>query len=232
MASIQALLRGTELFKGFGARAIRRIALQTVFQDSRRGAHVLRRGQLSVGLYIVLRGHVKLSLVAANRREKVVAVVGPGQTFAEEALFFGDTAILDAQCVEHSKLLLVARGSVFAECNMNPLFLRNLLHHLIGRLRDLLLDVEACSFFSGTARVIAYLLRTLPAASEQEPRRLVLETKKKVIALQVNVTPEHLSRIFHELVAAHVIEMHGREIVIPDLEKLRSHMQLHELHAR
>jgi CRP-like cAMP-binding protein len=43
-----------------------------------------------------------------------------------------------------------------------------------------------------------------------------------VLASRLNMTPEHFSRILHDLNAAGLIEMNGRAIRIPDLERLRT----------
>jgi CRP-like cAMP-binding protein len=48
-----------------------------------------------------------------------------------------------------------------------------------------------------------------------------LSAGKSVIASRLNMTPEHFSRILHELGHAGVIEIEGRTVRIPDLEKLR-----------
>jgi CRP-like cAMP-binding protein len=36
------------------------------------------------------------------------------------------------------------------------------------------------------------------------------------------MTPEHFSRILHDLAAGGLIEVNGRSVSIPDLERLRS----------
>jgi CRP-like cAMP-binding protein len=42
-----------------------------------------------------------------------------------------------------------------------------------------------------------------------------------VIASRLNMTPEHFSRILHDLAAGGLIEVNGRSVSIPDLERLR-----------
>jgi CRP-like cAMP-binding protein len=43
-----------------------------------------------------------------------------------------------------------------------------------------------------------------------------------VIASRLNMTPEHFSRILHDLSSAGLIEVNGRAVRIPDLERLRA----------
>jgi len=48
-----------------------------------------------------------------------------------------------------------------------------------------------------------------------------LSAGKSVIASRLNMTPEHFSRILHELGNDGVIEIHGRTVRIPDVGRLR-----------
>ena len=51
----------------------------------------------------------------------------------------------------------------------------------------------------------------------------MLPTSKAVVASRLNVTPEHFSRILHDLSEKGLIDVVGREIRILDPAKLRSH---------
>jgi CRP-like cAMP-binding protein len=68
-------------------------------------------------------------------------------------------------------------------------------------------------------RVIGYLLQHVP--DQTGSAELALPTSKQVIASRLNLTPETLSRILHELAEAQLIRVHGRQITIIDLARLR-----------
>jgi CRP-like cAMP-binding protein len=42
-----------------------------------------------------------------------------------------------------------------------------------------------------------------------------------VLASRLNMTPEHFSRILHDLAAQGLIEVNGRSIRVPDVARLR-----------
>ena len=52
---------------------------------------------------------------------------------------------------------------------------------------------------------------------------LTLPTSKAVVASRLNVTPEHFSRILHDLSERGLIAVEGREIRIVDSAKLRDY---------
>jgi CRP-like cAMP-binding protein len=55
------------------------------------------------------------------------------------------------------------------------------------------------------------------------PYSVTLPTSKAVVASRLNVTPEHFSRILHELTQRGLITVEGREIRIIEAAKLRDY---------
>jgi CRP-like cAMP-binding protein len=51
---------------------------------------------------------------------------------------------------------------------------------------------------------------------------VTLPAGKSVIASRLNITPEHFSRILHELTEAQLIAVNGRTVRILDMERLRT----------
>jgi len=113
---------------------------------------------------------------------------------------------------------------VFEELERTPQFARKMLAGLSRRLHGLISDVEAYSLQSGTQRVIGFLLRQDEQRSEaNEPYVVTLPTSKANVASRLNLTPEHFSRILHDLVASGLIVVDGRDVRIVDVPRLRSH---------
>ena len=115
-------------------------------------------------------------------------------------------------------LLHVAKQCVFSELAHDPAFSRKMLSGLSRRLHGLVKDVEAYSLRSSAERVIGYLLR-----DEEAPAMIELSAGKSVVASRLNMTPEHFSRVLHELSSAGFIEVEGRTVRILDLEGLRGY---------
>jgi CRP-like cAMP-binding protein len=101
-------------------------------------------------------------------------------------------------------------------------FARRMIAGLARRLHGLVRDVEAYTLRSGQERVIGYLLAELPEGAESGAGEVRLTPGKSVLASRLNMTPEHFSRILHDLVAAGLIEVNGRSIRVPEIARLRS----------
>jgi CRP-like cAMP-binding protein len=220
----QAFLSRLPLFEELAAEELDRIAAGTTELHVPRGEIVVNRGEPCVGFHLVVYGQVKLAFLSPQGGEKVVEIVAPGYSFGEALMFMGKPYIVMAQTLADSLLLHVSKKVVFDEIERDPAFARKMLAGLSRRLHSLISDVESYSMQSGTERVIGYLLRQDAAqARTNDPYVLTLPTSKAVVASRLNVTPEHFSRILHDLSERGLINVEGREIRILDAAKLRDY---------
>jgi CRP-like cAMP-binding protein len=142
-------------------------------------------------------------------------------SFGEAVMFLERPYPVYAQTLSDSLLLHVSKSAVFSEIECNPNFSRQLLGGLSRRLHGLISDVEAYSLRSGAQRVIGYLLRDLQhVGSDDTEGEVTLPIGKGVIASRLNLTPQHFSRILHELTAQRLITVEGRKVRITDLKGL------------
>src|SRR5690606_7010187 len=149
--------------------------------------------------------------------EKVVELVGPGYSFGEAVMFANKPYIVTATALEDSMLLHVAREAILTELARTPGFALKLLAGLSRRLHGLMGDVEGYTLNSGTQRVIGYLMKE----SMEDGDIVTLHATKMVVASRLNLTPEHFSRILHDLADQELIQVQGKHIVILDVERLR-----------
>lgn len=211
------------LFRELPGADIQRIASKTVAIDAPRGTVLLRRGDPCRGFHVIVFGRIKLSLQSLQGVEKVVELMGPGQSFGEALMFIEEPYLVTAESVDDAKVLHVPRDIVFAEIDRDPSFARRMLAGLSWRLHHLMMDVESYTLNTGTQRVIGYLLRGKTEAGAENSVTISLEASKGVIASRLSLTQEHFSRILHQLMASGLINIHKREIHVPDIQRLLQH---------
>jgi len=220
----QAFLSRLPLFEELAPEELDRVAAGTTELHVPRGEIVFNRGDPCVGFHLVVYGQVKLAFVSPQGGEKVVEIVAPGFSFGEALMFMGKPYIVMAQTLADSMLLHVSKKVVFDELERDPAFARKMLAGMARRLHGLISDVEAYSMQSGTERVIGYLLRQdVDAPRANGGYTVSLPTSKSVVASRLNVTPEHFSRILHDLAEKQLIAVDGRNITIHDAGKLRDY---------
>lgn len=222
---VNDFLANIPLLRDASAEEVERMAAGTRRVYAQKGEALFRRGEPCEGFWIILYGQVKLSVTSPQGMEKVIEIVGPGLTFGEAIMFMDMPYIVSAQALVDSLLLHVSKATVFAELESNPGFARKMLAGLSRRLHGLIRDVESYSMRSGTERVIGFLMRidSNENGDEAAGGAVTLPASKVTIASRLNLTPEHFSRILHDLAAAGLIEVNGKTIRVPDMQKLRDY---------
>ena len=217
----QAFLANLAMFSEMSREELDRVAAATLPIYADKGEAVVHCGDPCTGFHVVVYGQVKLGFTSAQGIEKVIEIVRPGETFGEALMFLDQPYIVSGHALSDSLLLHVAKHAVLAELEHDAGFARRLLSGLALRVHGLVRDVEAYTLRSGQERVIGYLLADAPAQVNGHPVEVLLAPGKSVIASRLNMTPEHFSRILHDLSAEGLIVVNGRSVRIPDLDSLR-----------
>jgi CRP/FNR family transcriptional regulator, dissimilatory nitrate respiration regulator len=217
----QAFLSNLPLFRELAPEEIELIAAGTREVRIRRGDMLFQKGDPCRGFHIVVYGQIKLLFMTPQGDEKVIEIMGPGQSFGEAVMFMEKPYVVSSQALADSLLLHVSRDVVFEGIDRDAKFARRMIAGLSRRLHHLVSDVEAYSLRSATQRVIGYLLRPEHDHDDEGKGTVVtLPATKSVIASRLNITPEHFSRILHELTEKRLVEVEGRHVRILDVEKL------------
>ena len=198
--------------------------LETACRERRlaKGEMLFQKGDPARGFFVVVFGQVKLAFPSSQGNEKVVQILGPQQSFGEAVMFMDRPYPVFAEALIDSLVLQIGSAPVFELLETDPLFARRMLAGLSTRLHSLVQDVETYSLRSSAQRVVGYLLQQCPQGESGEAAfNISLPTSKQVIASRLNLTPETLSRIFHDLVANGLIAVSGKQITIKDVRRLR-----------
>ena len=198
-------------------------ALETAVRERRlaKGEMLFHKGDPAKGFFVVVFGQIKLAFPSSQGNEKVVQILGPQQSFGEAVMFMDRPYPVFAEALADSLLLHIGSAPVFELLETDPLFARRMLAGLSTRLHSLVQDVETYSLRSSAQRVVGYLLQNCPQNKSGEGSfDISLPTSKQVIASRLNLTPETLSRIFHDLSANGLISVSGKQITINDVKRL------------
>lgn len=224
LPDIANLIGRLPLFSSMSVEEVGRIAVGAREVRAAKGDILFHKGDPNHGFHLLLSGQIKLAFTSAQGNEKVVEIIQPGQTFGEAIMFMDTPYIVYAQALADTQMIHIAKATVFAELDRDPKLARKMLASMAVRLHQLMADLEANSLHSGKERIIAYLLRELPASTAPGQAATVsLSTTKGIVASRLNLTQEHFSRILHELVEEGLIVVRGRQIEIPDRQRLASH---------
>ncbi|PXW93371.1 CRP-like cAMP-binding protein [Sphaerotilus hippei] len=235
------------LFQEMTPPELQRLAQGCRLRRLSRGDDIFRVGEVCDEFHVTVVGQVKLFGLSPSGQEKVIELIGPGNSFAEALMFTDKPYFINAQALTDTLLLSVGKSAVLGEIERDSRFALRMLAGISRRLHGLVHDVQAYALHSGMQRVIGYLLRDLPEEADDEielpgsgsggcaplcrgdtrkpPRelRVSLPVSKATIASRLSLTPEYFSRVLHELESAGLICIDKRDIRIPDPARLASH---------
>lgn len=210
------------LFSALDAQQLSYVANETQHQAVPRGTIVFNRGDTANNLYMLISGQIKLAVNSPQGAEKVVCIIGPGESFGEAIIFLDQAAFpLYAQATTDSQLLLIPKQVMFNLLERDKTVSRKMLAGLSVRNRQLVQDIESVALLTSTQRLIGYLLQF--EAGMTDSGRVTLPASKSMIASLLNLTPETLSRTMLKLQQQGLIEVNGKDITIIDLPGLREY---------
>ncbi len=213
-------LANLPLFQQLRESEINKLAAGTCEIRLSKGQILFQKGTLLDSFYAVASGQIKLAFSSPQGNQKVVSIVGPGQSFGEAIMFLEKPSLVFAEALEDSRLLSIAKQGIFTAIDHDSVFTRRMLAGLSMRLHGLIQDVENYSLHSSTERVIGFLLQ-MAGAPTNDPIDIELPASKHVIASRLNLTPETLSRILHNLTEFGLIAVKSKKITVLDAEQLK-----------
>jgi len=216
----EAFLAGVPLFKALDAATLARLATATTRRALRRGETLFRKGDPATGMYVVVYGAIKLIATTPARGPRLSGIVGPGQSFGEPVMFLERPTLVEARAASDALVLHLPKAAVFEEIERNPKFTRRMIAGLSQRVERLVRELDQQALGGGKERFVVYLLRH--CRDRTGPFVVTLPAPKAEIASQLNLTPEHFSRILHELQQAGLLHVNGRKITVPRPDRLPS----------
>jgi CRP-like cAMP-binding protein len=188
--------------------------------DTYEAGHMLfDRGQPASHFFIVLDGQVNLVLYSKTGEEKIVDIIGPGNSFAEAVMFMeAPTYPVSAVAAVQSQVVRFSSKEYVAIMRESPETCLRMLGHLSQRLHMRIREIEYLTLESATHRLVRLIESRLPAGSG--PDEIQLAESRQDLASRLSMKPETLSRILRHLTDAGAIAVQGRTLQVPDRAKL------------
>jgi len=224
----ERVLRRAPLFEGLDEDNGRVLRRQMTEVHLNRGEHLFLEGQDGDRLYVVLDGKMKLTRAAADGRENLVSVLGPGEMFGELSLFDPRPRTSTASAVTDATLAALAHEALRPWLRERPEVSMHMLQALARRLRranDLNADLV---FTDVPGRVAKNLLDLSERFGEQEPDGLHVhhDLTQEELAQLVGASRETVNKALADFAARGWLQISARSVLILDAERLRKRARL------
>lgn len=223
--AIASILRQTHMFANLLEDDMAEVVDCCIIRKLEKGETLFHEGQKSEGFYIVQSGAINVFRVTPDGREQIICVFNPPDTFAEVTLATTETYPADAVALEPSQVIMVEknrfRDLVLRNSKLSLQMIASMslhLKHLVQSLQDLKgRQIEY--------RLADWLLKQAPEPVAGQPLQFKLPVTKKVLAGQLGVTSETLSRTFAHFRAKHLIRMDGALVEILEFQGLHAYLE-------
>ncbi len=206
------VLRNVPLFSGLSESELEKLSKVCGRRRVERGAFVVRAGEATDSLYVLLTGRAKVTNTDEEGREIILAWLGPGESFGEMGLIDGSPRSASVVASEPCELMVLGKDAFHHCLEDNFLVVQKLMQVLVRRLREADRKIESLALLDVYGRVARLLL---DVSVEDEGRRVI---KKKIskqdMARMIGASREMVSKVMRDLELSGYIATEGDRVVI------------------
>src|SRR5262250_441985 len=221
--STEAILRKTPLFASLTEIEMQALAARATRKRFQKNEQLFAEEDPCTGLYLVAAGKIRIFKLSPTGREQILAVEGPGSSFAELPVFDGGNYPAAACALEDTEVLFISRRDFQNFCREHPDVALKVIAVVGSRLRRLVGIIEELSFTTVRQRLISTILRLAQASRTRSKDGIHIELPKshQDLAAELGTVRELVSRNLSRLEAEGFLNLEGRKIVVRDLAGLR-----------
>lgn len=224
-ATKRAALGRSPLFRALDPAESDKMVSRATLRRVQRGSAIVRRGDLGMGLVVVLEGRVRISVTSETGKEVTLAVLGPHEVLGEISMLDGKECSADATALEDCVLLTLERERFIRLLRSNVDLSQRLMQVLCGRLRGsnaMLEDMTSLDLPSRLAKLLLRLGRDCGSRTENGTR-IGLRLSQTDLATLIGASREKVNRQLRRWEAEGVLRKERGRLVIsrPDALELR-----------
>ena len=217
------VLRRAPLFQALDDDGAAALQAGVTIVELARAERLFEEGASGNQLYVVLEGKIKLTRAAADGRENLLSVVGPGEMFGELSLFDPRPRTASAIAVTDSRLGALAHDDLRNWLTGRPDVALHLLQALAQRLRRAN-DVMADLVFTDVPGRVAKALLDLAdrfGAVRDEGLQVNHDLTQEELAQLVGASRETVNKALADFAARGWLQLSAKSVLLIEPDRLR-----------
>lgn len=211
-------LSSLPMFHGLDPATMRKVLGEAHVHRYSKDRYLFAQEDPATAFYVVFEGWVKLFRLSEDGREAVIALIGPGESFAEAAMFDSHLYPVAGTVVEDARMLVVPTESFLGHLREDNRLCFQIMGAMSRWLRHFVQEVEHLTAHTTAERLADFLLKLCPR--QHGPATIRLPTDKSLIAGRLGMQPETFSRSLAKLRPLGV-ETRGQDILVRDVVALQ-----------
>jgi len=208
------ILKGVPLFSAFSDAQIGQLMSCVQHRSFPRNAFILRAGEETDALYIILSGRVKLLIPDEEGHEVILSIMGAHEFFGEMGLLDDQTRSASAETLEACEMLRVSKAGFTGLLKDNFELAMLIIRNLVRRMREADRKIESLALIDVYGRVA----RLLIDQAQNVDGKWVVERApaKQEMARMIGASREMVSRVVKDLHQKGLIRSEKRRIYVLD----------------
>jgi CRP-like cAMP-binding protein len=206
-----------------GADEVTALRSRGVPRHFERGATLMHQDEVPGRVLVIEQGHAKVTLLAEDGKEVVLAFRGPGDLLGEVSALGGEPRSATVRAIDPVDALAVAAGDFEALLEAHPRIALVVLRVVIERLRE----ANRGQFELAAYHTLGRVARRIVELAERfgEPHdggvRITLGISQEELAGFAGASREATSKALHDLREMSLIETERRHITVRSVDELR-----------
>jgi CRP/FNR family transcriptional regulator len=178
-------------------------------------------------LYLLINGKVKLSMLSAEGKEKVLTILQEGDIFGELSLFDEDPHPLTAEAMDDARLLIIPWNEMEKMIIKRPSLAIKIIEALSKKTRLLTSQVRELVFQDAAGRLASLLSRLAEDFGREIEEGTVIDLvlTHQEIANLIGSSRVTVTKLINKFIDDGMITIKKRKIIIKDFESLGERLQ-------
>ena len=213
------ILKAVPLFSLFSDAQLAQLLTCVQHRSYPRNAFILRAGEETDALYIVLSGRVKVLIPDEEGHEVILSIIGPQEYFGEMGLLDDQSRSASVETLESCEMLRLSKAGFTNILKDNFELAMLIIRNLVKRLREADRKIESLALIDVYGRVA----RLLIDMAKNLYGRWVVEhaPPKQEIARMIGASREMVSRVVKDLQGKGLIRAEKRRIYVLDKQSMQ-----------
>lgn len=212
------ILKTVPLFSSFSDQQIAMLVSCVQHRSYPRGAAILRAGEETEALYIILSGRVKVLIPDEEGREVILTMMAAQDFFGEMGLLDDLPSSATVETLEPCEMLRIPRTAFLSCLEENAEVAMLVLRNMVKRLREADRKIESLALIDVYGRVARLII---DMAENIDGNWVVLRAPaKQEIARMIGASREMVSRVVKDLQEKNLILTDKRKIIVLDRQSM------------
>lgn len=222
MESLQNCLKDLTVFSKLKPDELELVCKSSYEKHYKKGGIIFFENDVHGGLYLLISGRVKLTMLSPNGKEKVLNILQEGDIMGEISFFDLDPHPITAEAIEDTRLLIIPREKLEEIITEKPSLALKIIESLAKKTRLLTSQVRELVFHDAAGRMASLIRRFLDdfGLKVSSGKMIDIILTHKEIANLIGSSRVTVTKIINNFIDQGIIKMYKRKIVVLDEEKL------------